>query len=322
MHPRERRIEVSLRGHPADLPAGKAEDLACRTDLHDPLRHAFATHQRAMHRAVEAHLLPHLVADGDKVMGNAEPRDHGEIVCARHGSGGIERVIQHDRARPGRHRRLQHRCVVAEMRRLQQDRYGYAPGPPHHRRIGIVSGLEEDHLIALGHQRQHGGGDGLCRTGSDHNLGRRQFQPLRAGIMRADRFAQREKTDARRVLVRLFVQRPRRRIQQRRRGRTIGKTLPEIDCAGLTGKRRHPLEHRRAHVGVDGMDAGSGLHRRLCSDRLRRLGRYRHLAQNARCSRQNRQERSVNPAPLSPASNERSLSRAFHMRYQTHAWIA
>ena len=61
------------------FPAGEGEHLAGRTDLHRPLAHAGQGHQRPVNRAVEHHLLPDLVADGDGVEADAELRQQRQV---------------------------------------------------------------------------------------------------------------------------------------------------------------------------------------------------------------------------------------------------
>ena len=58
--------------HPADFPSGERKDLARRPDLDRALAHPRFGHQRNMRVAVEGQMLPHLVADRDGIVRDAE----------------------------------------------------------------------------------------------------------------------------------------------------------------------------------------------------------------------------------------------------------
>ena len=92
--------------------------------------------------------------------------------------------------------------VGPEVRRAQRDRA--APGAAHveHRDVGVVVGLQHDHLVARVDQAEERRGDGLRAAGGDHDLAVGvDGEPVVALLVARDRGPQGRDADARGVLV-------------------------------------------------------------------------------------------------------------------------
>ncbi len=154
----------------ADLPAGEREDLTGRADLDRALPHPRQAHQRNVTAAVEHHVLPDLVADGDRVEAAAEIRQQGEILPRKHRRARVERVVEEDDPRPLGEGFGERRFVQAEPGRLERDEARHAAGPAHQRQVGVVHRLEQHDLVARSHQGHQGAGQGLRSAGGHHHL--------------------------------------------------------------------------------------------------------------------------------------------------------
>jgi hypothetical protein len=82
-----------------DLPSGQRENLARRADFHTALAHALHRHQRDMDAAVENDMFPDFVAERDRVISDAEPRQQRQRLTVIDDAGRIERIVEEDHAR-------------------------------------------------------------------------------------------------------------------------------------------------------------------------------------------------------------------------------
>ena len=119
-------------------------------------------------------------------------------------------------------------------------------GHRHHRGIGVVERLDQDHLGAGLDQADHRRRDGLGRPD------RHQYFRLRVVVdaelplaLRGDRLTQRRDADSRRVLVDALGDRVLRGLEHRRWPVFVGEALPEVHRADPGRQRRHLGEHRR-----------------------------------------------------------------------------
>ena len=191
------------RGHDeADLPAGQREDLAGRADLDRALAHARHRHQRQMAEAVEHHVLPDLVADGDGVVAHAGAGENLERLAAVDDAGRVERIVEQDDARARREGGGEIGLVEGPKRRLQRDELRHAAGAANQRQIGVVHRLEQHDLVAGLDQRHQRAGDRLGRARGHHHLALGiELEPLEAPVVGGDRRAQLRQAEHRRILV-------------------------------------------------------------------------------------------------------------------------
>ena len=118
-------------------------------------------------------------------------------------------------------------------------------GHRHHRGVGVVERLDQDHLGAGLDQAEHCRRDGLGGADRHQHFGVRVVVdaevPLALG---GDGLAQRRDTDSRRVLVDALGDGVLGGLEHRRRPVFVGEALPEVHRADPGGQRRHLGEHR------------------------------------------------------------------------------
>ena len=137
--------------------------------------------------------------------------------------------------------------VGAEIRRAQRDRDADAARHGDVRGVGVVVGLERDHLVARLDQREHGGGDRLGGArGDQHLVVRVVAQPAEPLVVRGDGLAQFRYARAGRVLVAAAGQDGvGGGLGDRGRPVPVGEALAQVDGSGRDRARGHLGEYRR-----------------------------------------------------------------------------
>ena len=126
--------------------------------------------------------------------------------------------------------------------------------------VAVVDRLDDDHLVARAHDREHRGEDRLRGAGGHGDLGVGVVATsVEAFDLGGDRLAQRRYPGHRRVLVQSSPHRVGDRVDQFRVAVEVGEALPQVDRAALGGEGGHHGEDRRAdlrHLGLE--DRGGG----------------------------------------------------------------
>ena len=117
-----------------------------------------------MGRAVEADILPDLVADHGEIVRHAGFGQMREFGFTGRSARRVERIVEHDHARFRRDCGGKCLGAVTPFGRRQRHRDWHPASTAHHRRVGIVGRLEQDHFIARADQREHRIGNRLCRA--------------------------------------------------------------------------------------------------------------------------------------------------------------
>jgi hypothetical protein len=113
--------------------------------------------------------------------------------------------------------------------------------------VGVVVGLEGDHLVARLAQREHRGGDRLGRAHRDQDLARRLVgEGVVPGPVLGHGLPQLHDAGARRILVGSRPDRVHGPVQHRRRPVGVGKALTQVDRSGLGGQGAHFRKNRGA----------------------------------------------------------------------------
>jgi hypothetical protein len=124
--------------------------------------------------AVADEMLVDLVADANEVVLDTHPGDRLELAAAEHASGRIVGRVQKQHLRAGAGRGLQRVDVERELRRAQRDRPPARARECDARRVGVVVGLEHDHLVTRVQRPQQRRRDRLGRAErSEHVFGAR-----------------------------------------------------------------------------------------------------------------------------------------------------
>ena len=123
-----------------------------------------------MRLPVKADLLPHLIANGDKVMCDTYAPQHGKFSVAGGRARRVERIVEDDRACARRDRALNRLLLIVPVGRGKAHKDRRRAAAADHRRISIISRLKDDHVIARLDQSEKGGRNGLGRARSDDHL--------------------------------------------------------------------------------------------------------------------------------------------------------
>jgi len=204
---------------------------------------------RDVRDAVVDQVLVHLVADRDQVVRHTKLGDGRQLLAGEHGPGRVVRRVQQDRPGAWSDRRPQ--CVEIEREPAggglgdQRNRPPGGAGEGDGRGVGVVVGLEEDHLVARLDQRQQGGGDGLGGADGDQDLGVRVEGGAVAGALGGDGRAQFGAAEAGWVLVVPVADRALGLGQHAGRAVGVREALTEVDRPGPVRQRRHLGEDRR-----------------------------------------------------------------------------
>ena len=143
-----------------------------------------------MTAAVEDHMLPDLVADGDQVVADAGAGQGRDLVGVEGAGGRIVGIVEDDHPGARGDRGLDGVFGQAPQRRLEADRDGDAAGALDQGAVGVVGGLEDDHLVARMDVGHDGGGDGLGRAGGDQDAVEGQGDALEPAVVFDDGVAQ------------------------------------------------------------------------------------------------------------------------------------
>ena len=156
--------------------------------------------------------------------------------------------------------------VEAEVRRAQGHRAPYAAGHLDAGDVGVVEGLQDDHLVTGVHEGQDRGGDRLGGAGGHQHLGGRvELDAVVPGLVRGDRVPQLGHAGPGRVLVVAGPQRLDRGLDDRARTVLVREALAEVHAAGAQRQRGHLGEDRRRDrlqaSGHPGTGRGHRVHR-------------------------------------------------------------
>ena len=214
-----------------------------------------------MAEAVEHHMLPDFVADGDRVMLDASAGEHFEQLATVDDAGRIERIVEQDDARAVGKGGGEIGLVEGPARRLQRDELRHAAGAANQRQISVVHRLEQHDLVAGLDQRHQRAGDRLGRARGHHHFALGvEFEPLVAPVVRGDRGAQFRQAEHRRILVPAVDDRLGRLRAHVGGAGIVGEALAEIDRVALARQPRHHFEDADAESGEKGVH-GSPLDR-------------------------------------------------------------
>ena len=202
-----------------------------------------------MSRAVEHDVLPHFVANRDRVVARAEIGNQRELVGADHRAGRVERRIEDDQPRPRARHSRERLGGDAPLGRFEPHEPCDAPCPLYERQIGVVERLEHHHFVARRDQREDRRGERLGRARGYDHLARIEVEPLMDAVMRGDRRSQCRRPRHRRILIRILEQRARRLGEHILWPATVGKALAEVDRAARPRACRHRFEDRCAKPG-------------------------------------------------------------------------
>ncbi len=174
--------------------------------------------------------------------------DDLEFARVEQTAGGVVRIVEDHRPGLRADRGLDRGAVDPPCGRFQRHFDRRRPSPPDHRRIAVIGGREDHHLVARAHRRQDRGAERLGRAAGHAQLVGRDIELLLAPIMVRHRLAQRHHPARRRILVRSLFDRARGRLKDLIRPAEIGKALPQIDRAVFRGEAGHALEHAGLHL--------------------------------------------------------------------------
>ncbi len=247
--------QVRRAGGPADLPAGHRVGLAHARQRERAFPHARQGGDRHVLVVVEDQVFVDLVGDHHEVVLEREVGHRPQLGAGEHGAGRVVGAVEQHEPGPGGDRGPQRLDVEAEVRRPQRDRPSYPAGHLEHRDVGVVVGLQHDHLVARLDQPEQGGRHGLGAAGGDHDLAVRvDLDPVVTSLVLGDGPAQHRDPGAGRVLVGAAVERRDGGREHLGRSVLVGEALAEVEGAGADGERGHLGEDR----GRDAGEAGGG----------------------------------------------------------------
>jgi hypothetical protein len=199
---------------------------------------------------VEDDVLIDLVAHDQKVMLHGDGRHSLHLELGEHPSGRVVRRVEHDQAGPWRQCGTELVRVQREVRRAQRHR---DPHPTRHGDgcgVGVVGGVQRDHLVAGVHQCEHGCRDRLGRARGDQHLGVRvQLDPIAGALMRSHGAAQlRDSLDGWVLVAPALQDRARGSLCDVARTVGVGEALAQVDRRGRSRTRGHFREDRRAEI--------------------------------------------------------------------------
>jgi hypothetical protein len=138
-------------------------------DLDHPHRHAGLGHEGAMGAVVEDDVFPDLVRDRDQVVAHTDAGQCRDLVGIERSRRRVVRIVEHHKPGARPHRRRDGLLGQPPQRRDQTHRPRHAARPLDQRPIGVIGGLEQQHLVARIDERHQGGGQGLGRARGDHH---------------------------------------------------------------------------------------------------------------------------------------------------------
>jgi hypothetical protein len=206
-------------------------------------------------------MLPDLIADDGEVMGDCDIGDDLQLVGPEQPPCRVLRVVEEDRSGSRRHCGLQGIALDSPTGRPQRHLARSRSCPSDHRRVAVVGGREDDHLVA----GLDGGKDyrteRLGRSAGDADMIGIELLAEMSPVMVGDRFPQLRQPARGRILVRAFLQRAGRFIEDLLRPAEIREALAEVDRAVLRGGEAHPLEHADLHLLVERVHSSAPLER-------------------------------------------------------------
>ena len=229
-----------------------------RGDRQRALGHPGQRGERDVLEPVEHQVLVDLVGDRDQVVLAAR---RSAIVSSsargQHPAGRVVRRVDEDRARLGRDRGAQLVRVEAPVRRVQRHRHQARAGHLGRRAVGVIGGVEGEHLVVGLAQAEDRGGDRLGRAHRHLHVRRPRGRRSAAGARRSPARSVGTPGSGAYWLCPL-------RIAACAASSTAagpsssGKALAEIDGAGLDGQRRHLGEDRDPEAAQPRSDHGAG----------------------------------------------------------------
>ena len=238
----------------ADLPARGVKRLAEGADDEAAFPEFVVTRQAVMRFAIEHDVFVDLVRQQERVRPADDAGEPVEIVTTEYRAGRIVRKV--DDQEPGLvgdrvgesvpvHREIE--AVIGDCERhVSRD----SSGEGDRRFVGVVRGVEDDHLVAGANDRLDCAEQAFGRAGADRYFGividRAALQPRR--LVR-DGLTQRRNPCHRRVLVRAVCEVEVDAVRQLFRRVEARKSLGEVDRVAVRGELTHHREYRRADVG-------------------------------------------------------------------------
>jgi hypothetical protein len=122
-----------------------------------------------------------LVGDHQEIVLDGQRRQRLQLSALQHRAGGVVRAVEQQRTGGGRDRAGQR--VEIEREPVSVGHQWHTPpgraGQRHRGGVGVVVGLDEQHLITRAHQGQQCGADGFGGADGDEYLGVRiVYQPV------------------------------------------------------------------------------------------------------------------------------------------------
>ncbi|MCY1417237.1 hypothetical protein D9M71_327660 [compost metagenome] len=264
--------EGRWRHHITGFPAGDVVGLAKRADHEGARVQRFMGQHAGVLHAVEHQVLVDFVADQIDITLGDQQRQLVQVIAADQRAAGVVRRVEDD-----------HPCAWAEgvgellpvdgkLTVSELDMHA-APARQFHRRlIAVVTGVEDDDLIARADYRMDSTEDRFGGTGGDGDfmLGI-DADAIAAGDLVRHLLAQGRQAGHRAVLVMSGTDMPADRIEQCLRAVEIGETLGQVQGAGLRGELGHGGKDGRADVRQLATDHGALFPASLSGSRRRGL---------------------------------------------------
>ncbi len=241
---RRRRHDVS------GFPAGDVVGLAEGADDERTLIQLIVTQHAGMLAPVEYQMLVHLIAEQIDVTLANQCCQAIEITRIDQCTAGVVRCIQHDHTCARRNGVGQALPVDMEIRQAQLLMNADAASQLHRRLVTVVTGIEDDDLVAQADHRLNRTEDRLGSTRGYRDLGGGiHFSSVQPGDLHRDLLAQGRQSGHRCILVVSRHDMAGQCLAQRIRAIEIGKALGEIQRTRVRRQLGHGGEDGRANVG-------------------------------------------------------------------------
>ena len=247
----DRLQQFSVGGKIADLPSRHRKGLSGRADPHHTVAHFRKRQQRFVATTVIDQMLIDLVADRHEIIFQQQRSDPGQLLTRKQLADRIHRRVQHDRA--GARRDCCFQSVERQLPvwRIKPHLHRRGTRPADDGRIAVVSGLEQDDLIARLQQRQKAISERLRGArGHQHLALPIDVEPKPTFGIAGHRLAQRRQSHHGRILMGSLAQRADCGFNQLGRFKAnFRKALSKIDGLHFGRKPRHRFKDRgRCHA--------------------------------------------------------------------------